>query len=126
MTTMSDIVERLRIPSDNEDTMKVWDNIRAIIADGNKGSWPRDIFESILSHIDEEREEAADEIERLRKALETAQAAMHDWLHLYAPDECKPEQVEESRKRVWPGGTIGYIADVTAEIRAALDAVKEG
>lgn len=66
-----------------------------------------------------------DEIERLRKALETAQTAMHDWLHIYAPDECKPEQVEESRKRVWAGGTLGYIADVTAEIRSALDAVKE-
>lgn len=74
---MADIVDRLRIHSDNEETMKVWDNIRSIIADGNRGSWPRDIFESILSHIDEEREEAADvisilrdRITKLKKALE--------------------------------------------------------
>lgn len=67
---MADIVERLRIPSDTEEVMKAWDYLRAYLLEGKKGSYARDIFEALLSHIDEEREEAAGEIERLRKALE--------------------------------------------------------
>lgn len=67
---MADIVERLRIPSDTEEVMKAWDYLRSYLLEGKKGSYARDIFEALLSHIDEEREEAAGEIERLRKALE--------------------------------------------------------
>lgn len=67
---MSDIVERLRIHSDTEEVMRAWDRLRAYLLDGNKGSYARDIFEAILSHIDEGREEAADEIELLRKSVD--------------------------------------------------------
>lgn len=69
-----DIVVRLRTPSTGEDTMEVWDRIRAILLDGNRGSLPREIFESILDFIDEERSEAALEIETLRSRLDEARA----------------------------------------------------
>jgi hypothetical protein len=65
----SDIVQRLRVQSNTEEVMKSWDTLRAYLLDGGRGSLARDIFESILSHIDEEREEAADRIEALEAAL---------------------------------------------------------
>lgn len=71
--------------------------------------------------------DAADEIEQLRKALETSNIALNDWLHTYAEDQCHPNRVVEAKNRIrTAGGTIGYVAEVTAEIRAALDAIKEG
>lgn len=69
---MSDIVERLREPltGNEERVMKTWDNIRRLlIVELDRGSYPRDIFESLLSDFDEEREEAADEIASLRQQL---------------------------------------------------------
>jgi hypothetical protein len=66
---ISDLVERLRKPSDDEETMRVWDGIRATLLDGVMGTLPRDMFESILGVIDEEREEAADRIEELERLL---------------------------------------------------------
>lgn len=63
------LVDRLRVPSDNEDTTKRWDGLRAYLLEGGRGSLARDIFESILSAIDEEREEAAKRIEELEAAL---------------------------------------------------------
>lgn len=38
-------------PHDEEKTMKQWDYYRELIARGNKGSSPRDWFESVTSHI---------------------------------------------------------------------------
>lgn len=69
-----DIVVRLRTPSTGEDTMEVWDRIRAILLDDDRGSLPREIFESILDSIDEERADAAVEIETLRSRLDEARA----------------------------------------------------
>jgi hypothetical protein len=72
---MTDIVEQLRQPyTDREDIMRSWDALRTYLLDGRTGSYARDIFEIILSNIDEEREQAADEVERLRTALATAEA----------------------------------------------------
>lgn len=59
-TDVSGLVERLREPSTNEPTMHLWSSIRKMLQDGNKGSIPRDVFESILGAIDEERSAAAD------------------------------------------------------------------
>lgn len=89
---MDDIVERLRSPSDNEDTMKVWDTIRSIIADGDRGSWPRDIFESILSHIDEEREEAADLISTLRDRCAKLEEALEPFAAVRLPEGNIPDK----------------------------------
>lgn len=56
----------------------------------------------------------------LRKALETALQGINDWLHIYAPDECRPERVDESRKRVHEHGTLAYIAELNRVAREAL------
>ena len=69
--------------------------------------------------------EAQDEvIASLSKALSTSQTALNDWLHVYASDLCAPDEVKESENRIAEFGTIGYIADVGAVIRAALTAAK--
>lgn len=71
-----DIVEDLRRPYlDREYIMESWDAIREYLLDGKLGSYARDIFESILDKCDEEREEAAAEIDRLRDELQAA----HRW-----------------------------------------------
>lgn len=51
------------------------------------------------------------------KVLERAETALNDWLNIYASDMCEENRVAEAHKRVSEYGTIGYIADVTAEIR---------
>jgi hypothetical protein len=70
------LIERLRVPSDSEETMKAWDGLRAYLLEGGKGSLARDIFESILSNIDEERAEAATRIEELERALQAKSRAV--------------------------------------------------
>jgi chromosome segregation ATPase len=71
---VTDIMELLRQPyTDRDDIMRSWDALRIYLLDGRTGSYARDIFEIILSNIDEEREQAADEIDRLRSALSTAE-----------------------------------------------------
>lgn len=65
---MSDIVEKLRTPVYCDDLMGRWDRWRKQHKEGFAGSATRDEFESIIDGIDEERTEAADEIERLREA----------------------------------------------------------
>lgn len=67
---MTDILDRLSKPVHdgwNGKRMKEWDLWRKAIAEDDAGSWPRDAFESLLDAIDEEREEAAAEIRRLRE-----------------------------------------------------------
>jgi len=39
--------------TDRESIMKEWDKWREYIANGGKGSWPSDAFESLLDHFDE-------------------------------------------------------------------------
>jgi predicted nucleic acid-binding Zn-ribbon protein len=63
------LATRLRVQSNTEEVMKSWDTLRAYLLDGGRGSLARDIFESILSRIDEEREEAADHIEALERKV---------------------------------------------------------
>lgn len=83
----TDIVERLRKPYlDREDIMNSWDAIRKYLLDGNLGSYPRDVFESILSQADEDREEAADLIATLKASLSTAEAER---------DEARKKVIEE-------------------------------
>lgn len=71
-----DIVARLRTPSTNDNTMLIWDRIRELfLVEDHWGTLPREMFESILDGIDEERAEAASEIERLRRELAAVSAA---------------------------------------------------
>lgn len=58
-----DLVERLRshkadIWNWNGDAMTAWDGWREAIANGDKGSWPRDAFESLIGSYGEDMEEA--------------------------------------------------------------------
>lgn len=66
------LVERLREPSISEGLMKTWDWIRRMIAEGDKSSYPRDIFESVIDGFDEERREAAARIEKLERENQAA------------------------------------------------------
>lgn len=59
------------------------------------------------------------------KVLERANTALNDWLNIYASDMCEENRVAEAHKRVSEYGTIGYIADVTAEIRSVLATLGE-
>jgi hypothetical protein len=56
----------------------------------------------------------------LRSALEVAQRGINDWLHLYAPDLCGEDRVNEAMKRVHEHGTLSYIAELSETIRNAL------
>ena len=49
--------------------MQQWDGWRKYIKDGGGASWPRDAFESLLDCADEDRREAAKEIDRLQKEI---------------------------------------------------------
>ena len=74
-----DIVERLRATAADAiawegETMKRWDNIRAMLMHGDKGDLPRLIFESIMDGHAEEMQEAATTIETLRAQLSTEHA----------------------------------------------------
>lgn len=68
------LVQRLRELLSDEETLKVWDRLHAEIIAGDRGDSQRQTFESILDQADEERAEAADEIERLTKRAEAAEA----------------------------------------------------
>lgn len=81
---MSDLIERLRKPSDSEETMNAWDGLRAYLLKGGRGSYARDIFEAILSHIDEEREDAADRITALEKENAELRAALEPFTQIVA------------------------------------------
>lgn len=58
--------------------------------------------------------------EQLRAALKRSMTAIDDWLHQYAAELCDEKDVAESSARIGHFGTIGYIADVQAQNRAAL------
>ena len=70
-------------PNDREDIMQHWDSWRKYIAEGGGGSWPRDAFESLLDHFEEQispnsisRFEYDDLLEKVRWYFETTEA-MH-------------------------------------------------
>jgi hypothetical protein len=56
----------------------------------------------------------------LRSALEAAMQGINDWLHLYAPDECREDRVAEAKKRVHEHGTLAYIAGLNEKAHKAL------
>lgn len=112
---MADVVERLKQPRHREPLMKRWDEWRRLHKEGFGGSATRDEFESIIDDIDEERAEAAREIETLRARLSQAGAGG------------VREAVETALRRF--GGiavlarkpnAIGFIAEVAAREVAAL------
>ncbi len=75
MSTLEGIEHVLRTPLlDDERIMSAWDSWRGYIAEGGRGSWPRDQFEMLLSSLDGEREDAADEIARLRLRISELEA----------------------------------------------------
>ena len=67
------LTKQLHSPQLNDDMMRRWDALREEIANGNRGSHPRDIFESIIDSIDEERSEAAYFLEELSAKLGEAE-----------------------------------------------------
>jgi hypothetical protein len=60
--------------------------------------------------------------DEMAKALEVSNLAIEDWLHIYAPDECKSERVAEAYARIREHGTLAYIASVLSENRSAIAA----
>lgn len=56
----------------------------------------------------------------VRTALGVSIVAIDDWLNLYAGEFCDPKRVEEAQRRVGEYGTVGYIAHVQRQNRAAL------
>ena len=56
--------------------MRRWDTYRAAIAKGDKGSLPRDWFESVVDFADEERREAADALEQQQANIEADQVGI--------------------------------------------------
>ncbi|NTF17411.1 hypothetical protein G6L37_03165 [Agrobacterium rubi] len=77
MAAKDDITLLLRQPLvDDERIMTHWDSWRLYIAEGGRGSWPRDGFEMLLSSLDGEREDAADEIDRLRARIADLEAGV--------------------------------------------------
>lgn len=66
-------------------------------------------------HVTLQEENAA-----LRSALEAALQGINDWLHLYAPDECRADRVAEAQRRVHEHGTLAYIAGLNQTINEAL------
>lgn len=68
----------------------------------------------------------ADIVERLAEALARSVIAIDDWLHQYAPDECAPKRVTETRDRIMSGGgTLAYIAGIQQQNRSALTSYRE-
>lgn len=59
--------------------------------------------------------------QRANYALTVSEQALKDWLHVYAPDLCDEAEAGAARARIGEKGTIGYIADALAAIRAAKE-----
>lgn len=118
------LVERLRTPSDGEDTMQTWDYIRAELLDGCMGSLPRDIFEMILSSIDGEREEAADRIEELERRvseLETATSTRQSEIYTTALDEIRSQAGGHKRSTAYNNGVNIALENIEMISKLALD-----
>lgn len=57
---------------------------------------------------------------QVRRALLKAREAMDTWTALFAGDMCSARVVRAARRRVNEAGTLAYIADVNAQLQAAL------
>lgn len=66
----NELIDRLRSPILNEERMKRWDYVRSCIMNGNTSSHPRDIFESDLDQLDEDRMYAASILDIIKKKLD--------------------------------------------------------
>lgn len=119
---MADIVERLRTTVKdmlawNGPAMTAWDTWRSAIADGEKGSWPRDAYESHLDSYAEQLTEAADlitalraEVERLKgEALFTDISVLPEKDAEYAALRAENERLRAALEEiVKPGGADGF------------------
>jgi len=103
------LTKQLHSPQLNDDMMRRWDALRAEIANGNRGSHPRDIFESIIDSIDEERSEAAYFLEDLAAKLGEAEKERDEVL----------AQLAEARREAahWRG----QLRELAAEMGGSLD-----
>ena len=98
-------------------------------------SWDGKITKPVLRKAIEayvKEANAESRCEELVEALERSMVAINDWLHVYAPDECREADVAESRARLRENGTLWYIANVQEQNRDAIashrksnDALKE-
>lgn len=59
-------------------------------------------------------------------ALRASMQALDDWLVTYASDMCDHDAVTAAYDRISVLGTIGYIASVQEQCRAALEAIRKG
>ncbi len=71
-----------------------------------------------LREIADHIEAAEQSLSEAREALEVSETALKDWLHDYAPDLCRAEEVAAARARIAEKGTIAYIATALSAIRA--------
>lgn len=59
--------------------------------------------------------------------LSEAAQALDDWITIYAHEMCRPEVVEQARKRVFKGGgTIAYAANIADRLRKAATDNEKG
>lgn len=88
-------------PNNRADIMKHWSIWRKYIAEGGEGSWPRDAFESLLDHFEEQtpsnsisRFEYDDLLEKVQWYFETMDATDTAYL-LVLQDRIKLEAYKE-------------------------------
>jgi len=131
---MSDIVQRLRahkadIWNWNGAAMTAWDSWRAAIASGDKSSWPRDAFESLIGAYGEDMEEAADEIARLEAEVKRMREALEDALDRRGIARRLAARYNENPARIADlcdsaidrtGRLLGYVRE---EARAAISSL---
>lgn len=84
---------------------------------GNCKSW----------YCQQDHERKNETIDALVAALERSNVAIGDWLHQYAGDMCREENVRAAARRIIDaGGTLGYIADLQQFNHAALALARKG
>lgn len=57
---------------------------------------------------------------RLEKALRKSNQVLDDWIVVHASDCCSPQQIEATRSRISPIGTLAYISMQISENRETL------
>jgi hypothetical protein len=107
---------------ESRDRMEDWDAWRKVIADGNRGSWPRDCYEASLSWISEAAREGGGKVTHARIAeLETDIAALRNRLA-----SIERETIERCAKIVeYPPQQIDGRYWMAGQIAAALRALIE-
>ena len=61
--------------------------------------------------------------EMLAVALRRSVLLIDDWLNTFAPEYCDELRVHEAFRRINEFGTVGYIAEVQQQNRAALSRI---